>query len=156
MTSQRPLLLFGQALSMGLTLTVGTAQACKCVQPMTPARQYERAITVVTGVVDTVEPVDTGRAMKATVLVERAWKNVPTGPVIVFTDGTCAIPLVPGQHYLLYLQALSPSTYATDRCSGSAAIGSSQRALRWLQQRASSGSTKVAPSAPSTNPVQLR
>jgi len=142
MTTQRLLL------SMGLALSVGAAQACKCVQPMTPARQFARAQAVITGVVETLEPVDAAAgAMKATVRVEHAWKEAPAGPVTVITDGTCAVPLAPGQHYLLYLQPLSPSTYATDRCSGSASVESSKRALRWLQRRASSGAS-AASSAP--------
>ena len=132
-TPQRLLLL------ICLALAVGAAQACKCVQPMMPAGHFERARTVITGVVETVEPV--AGAMKATLRIERKWKKAPTGPITVFTDGTCAVPFVAGQHYLLYLQPLSPSTYATDRCSGSANVKSSQRALRWLERRASAAST---------------
>lgn len=124
---------------------------------MTPARHFERAQVVITGVVEAVESVDSAAgAVKATVRVEREWKQAPTGPVTLFTDGTCAVPLAPGQRYLLYLQPLSPSTYATDRCSGSAPVGSSQRALRWLQRRASSGPITPAPSASAASPAQIR
>jgi hypothetical protein len=117
-------------------LLVQDAQASKCV-PMTLARQFERADAVVVGFVEAVKPLDSQSfAIKAEVTVERAWKGTLMNRVSVLTDGTNAVGFETGQRYLIYLKSVSTQDYGTDRCSGTARLETSQRALRWLGRRA--------------------
>jgi predicted cobalt transporter CbtA len=100
------------------TLLVADAQAAKCV-PMTLARQFERADAVVSGLIESVEPVDAqGHVIKADVTVERGWKGALSGRVSVVTEGSGAVGFETGQRYLIYLESVPAQGYATDRCSG--------------------------------------
>lgn len=114
---------------------VGVAEACKCVQHLSPARTFERADAVVEGRVEVLEVVESRtHTLKAQVSVERGWKNTPQGPISVLTDGTCAVEFEQGQRYLLYLTQLPEHNFGTDRCSGTAPRAASQRALYWLNR----------------------
>jgi hypothetical protein len=138
-----PILRLVVGLIIGVLL-VRDAQASKCV-PMTPARHFERADAVVVGFIEAVKPVDSrGYAMTAEVTVERNWKGALSDRVSVLTEGTSAVEFEKGRRYLMYLKSVSAQDYATDRCSGTARLEASQRALRWLSREAKrAGSTVV-------------
>lgn len=120
----------------GLAFTAGSAEACKCVPGMTPAKAFRGADAVVLGEVLSVEgdPWAQGGAV-ATLRTARSWKEGLSGTLQVETRTSCAFDFRPGETYLVYLsRSQGRAAFSTMACNGNEASREAGPALEWLDR----------------------
>jgi hypothetical protein len=114
----------------------GVAEACRCIEPKTPAEAFTRADAVVLAEVAAVTGnIDAEGGAIATLIPSMAWKSDVPATMKVEARTTCAFDFHQGQTYLVYLSKSGiHAPYSATSCDGSQPEAKSRPALDWLRE----------------------
>lgn len=125
-------------LAVALLAIAGSAQACRCVEPLPPATAYRHASAVVKARVVDVRINAAEQSATARVSVSLNWKLGTATEIEVFTDTNCAYPFEAGREYVLFLLKDRPLPgYVSGRCMGNQPTDGNKAdpVQRWLRRR---------------------
>jgi hypothetical protein len=124
------------SLVLGAVFAVGAFQApalaCRCTQP-SEANAYQRADAVARVRVEAATAPSADGTITAQAQVQEAWKRSLPPSIRVVTGDDCALPLVTGREYVLYLTA-GDGVFGTNRCQRNRELVAGSDVPKWLRQ----------------------